>query len=354
MKRLTGVLSVVALGLAGCWMPSPSPGAVSYLSGVVAFSASNVWAVGSTGATSAPSDARPLVERFDGHSWQVAAAPSVSTTAWLSGIAGSSDTDVWAAGTQQTGAVTRAWVVRWNGSAWQNVPVPVRWSDSTAITGISEGADGSVAAVGGNATRHRPLVLLRTASGWVQLPDPVLHKGRCAPGQVSINGVSVASAKRVWISGNARGKARGNCPVVEEWNGTRWVDHSPPILYLETTVLGVLAIPSGKVLVSGYDSTDWSDVGFVAAWNGHRWTRQPTTASNTESEIDYLAVSGDDYWAEGWDNQAEVFHLVDGVWQEQPVQNDPEGDSYFSAIAVVDGHAFSVGSNSGKTLVDMR
>jgi hypothetical protein len=140
-----------------------------------------------------------------------------------------------------------------------------------------------------------------------------------------------------------------------EWNGQRWIDHSPPIFYLGTTVLGVLAPPSGGVLISGFASTDWSDVGFVEAWHGHGWTQQATTASNTESEIDAMSVSGHDYWAEGWDNEAVVFHLVDGVWQEQPVQNDPESDAVFNGIAAAGGHAFSVGGRtSGGTLVDVR
>src|SRR5437762_10908806 len=68
-----GVLSALAAAPPGTWKVVPTPGGGAYgssLSGVAVVSASDVWAVGSTG------DYSPLILRWNGSAWSTVSAPS--------------------------------------------------------------------------------------------------------------------------------------------------------------------------------------------------------------------------------------------------------------------------------------
>src|SRR5262249_35065765 len=96
--------------------PNPSPGNYSTLEGVVVLSSANIWAAGYM--TSNPSDSssiRPLIEHYDGNSWQVVSLPS-SAQGGLSSISGTSSA-LWSVGSPWAGALT----MHYDGSAWSVV-----------------------------------------------------------------------------------------------------------------------------------------------------------------------------------------------------------------------------------------
>ena len=81
-------------------VPSPSPSAGQFgngLSSVAATSATNAWAVGCTDGC--PVGGTPLIERWNGTSWQQVAAPTAPYALYnLAGVAASSGTSAWVVG----------------------------------------------------------------------------------------------------------------------------------------------------------------------------------------------------------------------------------------------------------------
>jgi hypothetical protein len=109
-------------------VPNASPnGFRSYLDSVVAISPTDAWAVGQTHLGS---NVQPLVEHWDGTSWTQVTVPIPTPGGTLAGVAAYSASDVWAVGTivgnrgvcPTSGCQTVT--EHWNGTAWSLVPSP--------------------------------------------------------------------------------------------------------------------------------------------------------------------------------------------------------------------------------------
>jgi hypothetical protein len=135
---------------------------------VAATGTANAWAVGAYFVgTPGHLHQRPLIERWNGAKWRLAASPRIgATSGWLESVAASSARNAWAVGTQGS----KALIEHWTGSSWHLV---------------------AGAAIGG---RHI---------------------------SAQLAGVAIASAKSVWAVGSVY-TARGLHPLIEHWNGTKW------------------------------------------------------------------------------------------------------------------------------------
>ncbi|HET8908320.1 MAG TPA: hypothetical protein VFN11_15290, partial [Ktedonobacterales bacterium] len=82
-----------------------------------------LWAIGYTLKGPRPAYNQPLIERWNGTSWQVVAGPSLPSGAFggeLRGIVALSPTDAWAVGDYTASNHTiRTLIMHWNGTAWQ-------------------------------------------------------------------------------------------------------------------------------------------------------------------------------------------------------------------------------------------
>jgi hypothetical protein len=135
-------------GTAWSIVPSPNPATVSpvngvrqTLTGVVAISANNAWAVGNTVDTvtgSFQAD-RPIALHWNGTAWSVTTLPAGK--GFLTTVTASSANSVWAVGS--VGATTT--VVHWNGTAWAAETTP-------AVAGGQPVVMKGIGAVPGSAT----------------------------------------------------------------------------------------------------------------------------------------------------------------------------------------------------------
>jgi hypothetical protein len=117
---------------------------------VVALSPTDVW-VGGTNGTG------PLLEHFNGTSWQVMTTPSSFSGAGVLAMTAKSDSDVWivSKGNPLTEPLLLA---NWNGSSWTTSPSPVA-ADSLVGLGSAASSPSHVWVFGENDTAGQALIL---------------------------------------------------------------------------------------------------------------------------------------------------------------------------------------------------
>jgi hypothetical protein len=258
-------------------VPSPSPAPGGYLNGVAATSARNAWAVGliggGPGTGTGPID-KTLIEHWNGNAWTRVPSPTPRPAGGLSGVAAISATDAWAVGWTGTGpdfgGTSQTLIEHWNGNAWTRVPSPGNVPGvRTVLNAVAAASPHNVWAVGSThlGGANKAFIVHWDGTAWnrVLAPTPV-------PG-VSLLGVTATSPRDAWAVGQTAYKnACGpKCAtVIEHWNGSSWalVPSPNPPSVLVNVLLGVAATSPRNAWAVGtndYEST------LIAHWNGMAW-----------------------------------------------------------------------------------
>jgi hypothetical protein len=240
-------------------MSSPNPGTTNNtLRGVAAISSHNAWAVGyhytDTGGFST------LILHWDGVSWKRVTSPSPGDSTFyniLDGVAGVSSTNVWAVGAHNEGTAYTTLVLHWNGASWKRVSSPnpgnaAPWLNNY-LSGVAATSSTNVWAVGfyedGSATQA--LVLRWKGTSWAQTSTP--HTGPSADGNF-LNDVSATSSTNAWAVGYYfSGTVKRT--LVLHWNGTSWTHQTSPNAggsSLDNVLQGVAATSSTDAWAVGY------------------------------------------------------------------------------------------------------
>ncbi len=171
---------------------SPSPGCCPGLAAVAATSASNAWAVGSTGNGT-------LILHWNGTKWTHVASPSLGG---LRGVAATSGSNAWAVGFFYNGAlVQQTLILHWNGARWRRVasPNPGGSADENSLSGVAVTSAGNAWAVGRYLTgpaSSKTLILRWNGSKWARVASP-------DPGTSNqLNAVRAWSASNAWAVGS--------------------------------------------------------------------------------------------------------------------------------------------------------
>lgn len=232
--------------------PLGDPVQTSSLHAVVALASNNVWAVGQA----ASSTQFTLIERWNGTSWSIVPSPNFVAPGFgvvnsLQSISCTSATDCWAVGTTgqlaNGGGQLDVLIEHWDGTKW-TVATPTvtvgietalntRFATLASVTAIASNDvwaagtyDDPVTDAARSNIRH-PFTLHWNGSTWniVHMPDPVLGQSTNLNNLFSLKALS---ANDIWTVGstqfvNAQGVA-GEQPIIEHWNGTRWTLISNP------------------------------------------------------------------------------------------------------------------------------
>jgi hypothetical protein len=290
-------------GSAWTVVSSPDPGAHNNrLFGVAALAPDNAWAVGWQASTNIP---QPLFLQWDGTAWnevpQTLARPQVV----LDGIAAVAPNDIWAVGRscetpQCLRRVTAA--AHFDGTAWSVVNTPNPGSYDNAFHAVAAVASNDVWAVGescsdaGCATAQ---ALLEHWDGtqWTVLPSPYP-----AGSYLTLSGVSGLSGTDAWAVGE-------NCPdatclsVALHWDGAQWhIAGSPNPGTADTHLNAVAMVAPQDVWAAGSASNDgtvYQDV--LLHWDGTGWsTTAVTSPGATDNDLRGLVpVSAANVWAVG-------------------------------------------------------
>jgi hypothetical protein len=142
------------------WTDVPSPAlcrGAHRLEGVAAVAADDIWAVGGCTDDAAATDFsryRPLVQHWDGRSWQLAqipAPPAPVENLYLREVAAAAGDAVWAVGTYDGGVA----LLHWDGAAWSTSLLP-HGDQPRTLTGLAAAGPDSVWAVGAQGPAGQP------------------------------------------------------------------------------------------------------------------------------------------------------------------------------------------------------
>src|SRR5439155_1238226 len=109
------------------------------LRGVAGASSNDVWAVGLGSSTSLQSG-RPLTEHWDGTAWTVVSSPNGTLpTSSLTGVVALSGNDAWAVGVTENQLLVsiKTLTLHWDGSVWSVVPSPNPGPDYNWLDGVA-------------------------------------------------------------------------------------------------------------------------------------------------------------------------------------------------------------------------
>jgi len=268
-------------------MRSPNPGGipgVSSLAAVAAASPSQAWAVGSYFICSFcdPAFKQTLIEHWNGHAWRQQRSPSPgSADSSLLGVTAVSAKDAWAVGsTIDSAGFDQTLIEHWNGTAWVRVrsPNPGGPNRSNVLYSVAAVSSSDIWAVGTAVQGLTTDTLIEhwNGSAWKQV--------RSAQGPAGSTGsflyaVAVASASRAWAVGTYA-KNGAEQTLIERWKGTSWarVVSTDPGGPLHTNLLSAVAVGSASSVWSAgfFDATGVPDRTLTEHWNGQAWSTVPS------------------------------------------------------------------------------
>jgi hypothetical protein len=251
------------------WSVVPSPllnedpnAMTNILYGITALSANDAWAVGVYYQSgSLPQEA--LIEHWDGSQWSVvpAATPAGSAFSWLYGIAALSAKDIWTVGTSipQAGGGETVLINHWNGTAWSLVSGPNPGTNANILYAVAPvPGTNQLWAVGNYLTSGAYQTLIERWNGttWNLVTSP-------SPGSNGngLQGVTALSANSAWAVGSDT-NGNGDLTLIEHWNGTNWSIVASPNPLSLNFLSAVARVPHTSKLwaVGNYYDNNYNDL----------------------------------------------------------------------------------------------
>ncbi len=302
-----------------CQPPVPGLNSASSLESIAALSSSDVWAVGYSGDSSGNKN-KSLIEHWDGHAWSIVRSPNLGTgDNFLSTVLAFSPTDIWAAGQafapgqQHT---TMVLIEHWDGHAWSivNAPNPAsgginRLFSLSAVSPTDIWGVGSTIPIATDLSGkpNRTLIEHWNGRNWQVMPSP-------NPGSLGsvLNSVVALSANDVWAVGES---VQGSLSLVEHWDGQSWkVVATPAPTPRASNAQGASFQAVDSQELSSVTATSANDVWAVGGgdahtlvehWDGRAWSIVPSpevVKSTSQGQVQLtgvMALAQNNVWAVG-------------------------------------------------------
>lgn len=235
------------------WRQVPTPPTSSpLLMAVTVISARNAWAVGGLDGA--------VILHWNGVSWRVVPNRWESAGGWLSGVVARTANDVWAVGTTGSNSL----ILHWNGTAWSRLGGPRFGRYGLGIVGVAV-VSPHLTWLAGIAKSHQPLILRWSDGALRQLPM------RSPRGSlVSVSAASATQAWAVGFS-PLRGLASRSLIMRWQGRAWRRVPSPPRVANQKiTSVFAESADDVWAVGYSG-QGTRRQPRAFILHWNGVSW-----------------------------------------------------------------------------------
>jgi hypothetical protein len=273
---------------------------------VAGSSPTDVWAAGNylPDAANSNQDATlTFAEHYDGTAWTVVRTPNTGTNFnSFYGLA-AKDGYAWAVGEYLNSAFQdRALLEVWNGSKWTIASIPQPGRQRDMLFGASAISKDNAWVVGDQESNGRFGTLAEHWDGgnWTVVPTP-------DPGGAGnhLYAVDAVSANDVWAAGQSLSSGGSDQPLVEHWDGHAWSVVTIPGLASRDLLLDAVTTgPGGQVWVAGEaDSPAGGGQPLVEHFvpgGGWRVAALPGLPKNVNwANLYGLAVNGGTTWAVG-------------------------------------------------------
>jgi hypothetical protein len=266
-------------------LPPGSIGISSFYA-VKAFSTSDVWAVGSWMGDD------PLVEHWDGNRWSLVTVPSFGGTEnILTGIDGTSSTDLWLVGQRQYAAEMHGVVLHGGTQGFQIVTPPdvavlhdvAMLDGQPLVDGWRIGSDGFAA----------PIVAARAGETWRDEPVPA-EQGR----NVFLTGLAVGIGGAAWAVGWSDDSPNGDTPVTYQRGADGWTAVAVPDQGGSARLVSVAFDQQGTVAVGSVSAGGSSRAVALRVADGG-WTPVAGAGSEPPDTLAGVALDEASIWAVG-------------------------------------------------------
>jgi hypothetical protein len=335
------------------WSIVPSPNtkfAGNVLSGVVAISSSDVWAVGNSSNDASVNASRTLIEHWDGFRWRIVPSPNVVSSGNLLGrVAAVSADDIWTVGYSITndGRHQSTLIEHWNGQQWSIVPGQNPGLSINKLNDISAVSANDVWAVGISSDGNSPTLGQVLIEHWNGRQWSVVKNSDVKSSDNFLTSVTAVSATDIWAVGTSSNSISTNAgqTLIEHWNGTQWSVVSSPNVDGKGNVVGSLVnsmapVPTagsvGDMLasISAISANDIWAIGtsftninpnngteksFTLHWNGQQWSviKSPNPGSDTTMLISVAYIPGTSHtWTVGYysNDSSKGFHTLTALY----------------------------------------
>jgi hypothetical protein len=284
------------------WKEVAAPGAGSAgvdLFGVDALTKSNAWAVGIQFDSQA--HRRTLIEHWNGSAWKVVTSPnSGAGDNTLASVSAVSASDIWAVGFTGASPGDAALIEHWNGSKWSLVDAPATGGPA-GLHGVSAISSTNVVAVGQRGASGGTLVERFDGESW-----SVEASADPEGGSSALFGVSAPSATAQWAAGTFIPEGGVERTLTERSTGGPWsIKSSPNVSPNANELFAVSARSAGKAFAVGYHETaDGTRRTLAEAFADGAWKVQSTPNGSTDSNQleGVVAISATNVWAVGSSN----------------------------------------------------
>jgi hypothetical protein len=261
---------------------------ISSLYDVKAFSADNVWAVGSHRG------ADPLIQHWDGVSWKRVTPPTIAgTERILTAVDGTSSGDLWVVGQQRVNGQMRGIVLHRTSGGWQMVAPP---SDTAVLHDVVMLSSGVPLVAGWSIDPQgfaQALLAVRDGDVWTRerVPD--------APERnVFVLGLAVASPGAVWAVGFSNDSPDGNTPVTLRRGADSWTPVAVPDQGGSARLSSVATDRAGTVAVGQVSAGGVTHALAIRVADG-AWTPIPGAGDQPPDSLAGVALDDADVWAVG-------------------------------------------------------
>ncbi len=329
-------------------MPSPNPEVISFLNGVTALSAQDIWSVGGHNDF-LNTHHLTLTEQWNGKHWRVIPSANKSVNELLATSAVSAN-DIWTVGEYQKGSnPIKSLIEHWDGTSWQIISSPNVAGKDTILNAVSADSPQDVWATGYselNLGDYQTLTEHWNGSKWSIVASPNVG----SVGDI-LSGVVAVTPGDAWVVGDATVNFSSSQTLIEHWDGTQWsVVSSPSIDSLENQLSSVAAISAQDIWAVG-SATD-NGTGAVQTviehWDGTQWnlvtSPNPPGGQVAINGLNSVAVvSAQDVWAVGYHEdssgnlQTLSVHWNGTKWKAVSSPDRGTGENMLKGVAHVPG-----------------
>lgn len=332
--------------------PNGAPDYNSLVS-VSSVSPNDIWAVGQYCCT-ASGAGQNLIEHWNGSAWSIVPSPNVGDfDNLLSGVVALSTNNAWAVGFFFDGDRIETLTLHWDGSSWTVVPSPNPGPRNNYLDAVDAAGPNDIWAVGGyRAYVGGPFVTL--AEHWDGRTWSVVSTPNPGPDRQLFGSVAVLSPSNVWAVGFACATADCGDPdhpgrtLVEHYDGYIWRVIDSPNFGTRSNQINAIdaSRPNDVWAVGGYcvdvDCNSFNND--LLHWNGTAWSLVTTPDPATNGAYwGLLALAANNLWIGGsrangdgtWSNL--LFHWDGASWTNVSVASPGAFDNDLRAFTAGKG-----------------